>query len=204
MITALTVNYNTPNLLETLLSSFRKFYDIPYLVVDGSSDENFEKIECFADKYKVTIHHFPYNINHGAGMRHGIRCIETEQILLLDSDVVIIRAGFIEDLQRKLKHESYGIGSVGYIDQNGESKYSGIKYLHPSCALLNREIVCEYPMPRNHGAPMIDSMKAIPDILQHEQWVTDDLIHSFKHEAENNHFIHHSWSGTFGRGGMNL
>lgn len=47
MITALTVNYNTPDLLIGLLSSFRKFYDIPYLIVDGSESKYYERIKPF-------------------------------------------------------------------------------------------------------------------------------------------------------------
>ena len=203
MVTALTVNYNTPDLLENLLSSFRKFYDIPFLVIDGSEEVNFEKIKEYSNRFNALIIHFPFNIHHGPGMAYGIRNIKTEQILLLDSDVEILRSGFIEDLQNKLLPESYGIGCVGTVNENGVDAPTGFRYLHPSCALLNTEIVLKYPLPVKHGAPMIEAMKANP-IVQHEQWVADDLVHSFKHESENNNFIVHLWSGTCRIGGMNL
>jgi hypothetical protein len=211
MITALTVNYNTPELLEILLSSFRQFYNIPHIIVDGSDKENYEKIIGFADKFNVEIHHFDYNIHHGPGMAWGMNNINSEQILLLDSDVRVLNNGFIEDLQSKLRPESYGIGDVSMVNENGINVEQGIRYLHPSCALINREVALRYALPIKHGAPMIEAMKDIHskglDILQHEPWVANDLVHSYydKNTIENKTYINHEWSGTVSRtGGIHL
>ena len=208
MITALTVNYNTPELLESLLKSFRWFYpDIPYVVVDGSSVYYYEKIKDFSTRYSVSLHHFEYNIHHGPGMAYGMETITTDQILLLDSDIQILKGGFIEDLQSKLNPESYGIGDVSKINRDGVSiEGTGIKYLHPSCALINRAVALKYPLPTKHGAPMIKPMEGQPQ-LQHEQWVADDLIHSLFDRAHPTarHYFVHEWSGTVSRtGGMHL
>jgi len=211
MITALTINYNTPDLLEKLLISFRQFYDTPYVVIDGSNKENYEKIKDFTDKFNIELIHFDYNIHHGPGMAHGFNHIKTEQILLLDSDVFILKNGFVEDLQSKLRGDSYGIGDISIIDERGVNTKEGIKYLHPSCALINREIALQYALPIKHGAPMVETMKDIhnkkADILQHEPWVANDLVHSLyeRDNHKNNIYIVHVWSGTCGRmGGMNL
>lgn len=208
MITALSINYNTPELLENLLISFRKFYDIPYLVIDGSDNINFERIKIFTEKYNIEMHHFNYNIHHGPGMAYGFQTIKTEQILLLDSDVRILKNGFIEDLQSKLRPENYGIGDVSSVDRDGINVLNGIKYLHPSVALINREIALKYPLPIRHGAPMIRAMEAIngQDILQHEKWLAADLVHSYyKDESElNRNYIVHEWRGTVNKTGWNL
>jgi glycosyltransferase involved in cell wall biosynthesis len=210
MITALTVNYNTPELLESLLTSFRKFYSIPYLVVDGSDNYNYERIKDFPQRFNVTINHFNYNIHHGGGMAYGFQQIKTEQILLLDSDVRILKAGFLEDLQIKLRPESYGIGDVSLVNRDGFNVPTGMKYLHPSCAVINREIALRYPLPVKHGAPMIKAMEAINAsglaILQHEPWLAADLVHSFCKEPElNRNYIVHEWRGTVDKtGGFNL
>ena len=213
MITALTVNYNTPRLLESLLSTFRKFYPaIPYMVVDGSDSENYKRITKFDQKYNVEIHHFDYNIHHGPGMAYGMETIKTDKILLIDSDVRILRAGFIEDLKSKLQPGSYGIGSVSCINKDGASIAKGIKYLHPSLALINRNIALKYPMPIKHGAPMIETMvylnkRGLSHLLQNETWVEEDLVHSYydKVNTINRHFIVHEWSGTVSRtGGIHL
>jgi hypothetical protein len=204
MTTALTVNYNTPDLLESLLSSFRKFYDIPFLVVDGSDEVNYEKIKGYSNRFNVTLIHWPYNIHHGPGMAYGIANIKTEQILLIDTDVFILRGGFLEDLQAKLLPENYGIGCVGIVNENGVDVPDGkFKYLHPSFALINRDVVLKYPLPVKHGAPMIEAMKAYPP-LQYEQWIVDDLVNSLNKTTENNNYIIHHWSGTCKLGGMNL
>ena len=211
MITALTVNYNTPELLESLLGSFREFYSIPFIVVDGSTPEYYNKIKDFSERFDVEIHHFNRNIHHGPGMSYGIQTIETRQILLLDTDIRIVRGGFIEDLQSKLRPDSYGIGDVSTINRDGVNVTSrGIKYLHPSCALINKSVVMRYPMPIKHGAPMIAPMESLrwrTDILQHEQWVADDLLHSYLKQGEpvNRHYIIHEWCGTVSRtGGIHL
>jgi len=210
MITALTVNYNTPDLLENLLISFRQFYDIPYMVVDGSDAVHFAMIKEFPEKYKIDLHHFNTNIHHGPGLAYGFKTIKTEQILTLDSDMRILKYGFIEDLQSKLRPESYGIGSTCIIDRDGIASNLGIKYLHPSCALINREIALRFALPVRHGAPMISTMQDIAskglDILQHEEWVASDMIHAFhKDDISNRFYINHEWCGTVKRtGSMNL
>lgn len=210
MITALTVNYNTPELLESLLKSFRMFYNIPHLIIDGSDIMNFQRIKDFPQRFNVQIIHFDYNIHHGGGMAYGFQEIKTEQIILLDSDVRILKPGFIEDLQSKLRPDSYGIGDISFINRDGINCTNGIKYLHPSCALINREVALKYPLPVRHGAPMIRTMEAINDsgldILQHEYWLAEDLKHSYhKDESElKRNYIVHEWRGTVNKTGWNL
>jgi len=213
MVTALTVNYNTPRLLESLLSSFRRFYDIPFMVVDGSDNENYKRMSKFDLQYNISIHHFNYNIHHGPGIAYGIKTITTDQILLIDSDVRILRGGFIEDLQSKLLPISYGIGSISNINKDGVSiPNNGIKYLHPALALINRNIALQFPLPTKHGAPMFEPMEMIRNkrkqfLLQHEAWIDEDLVHSYYDRINtiNRHYIVHEWSGTVSRtGGIHL
>lgn len=196
MITALTINYNTPDLLGRLLSSFRRYYDIPYIIIDGSDSKNYIKIIGFKKKYSVKIIHFPYNIHHGPGLAFGFQYIRTKQILLLDSDLIVIKPGFIEDLQKKLKSNAYGTGDIQTVNEFGMNVPQGIKYLHPACALVNRNIVLEYPLPVLHGAPMINAMIEInkrglaDDILVHSSWVNNDF------RKPDKMYIIHDWQGT--------
>ena len=202
MITALTVNYNTPELLRNLLSSFRKFYCIPYMVVDGSEEKYYNDITRFKEYFNINIVHFDTNIHHGPGLAYGIKQITTNQILFIDSDITVIKGGFLEDLENKLNSESYGIGDVSDVNEYGVNIPNGIKYLHPSFALINREVALSYPLPVRHGAPMLNAMIGNP-ILQHEQWIADDLKNSFyKKECK---YFQHEWCGTVKRtGGINL
>jgi len=201
MITTLTVNYNTPDFLERLLSSFRKYYDIPFVVIDGSDFYYYKKIVRFKKKYKLEIIHFPYNIHHGPGLAFGIKYIQSEKILLLDSDLVVLKGGFVEDMESKLRSDAYGIGDIQTVNERGLNVPEGIKYLHPACALINREIVLRFPLPALNGAPMIYAMKTIHDkrlsdeLLVHEPWITNDFRKSRKK------FIIHDWEGTVDRTG---
>jgi len=211
MVTALTVNYNTPDLLERLLISFRRYYDIPYWVVDGSDDTHFELIKDFADKYNVRIIHFNYNIHHGPGMAYGFQNIKTDQILLLDSDIIIYTKGFIEKFQNELKPENYGIGAV-YWGNRPDSDTEHINYLHPACALINRNIVIKYPLPSFYCSPMMAPMRYMHEhglvLIQDAQWVHDDYSggpNVLDDIAQNIHYIKHHWAGTMsrtGRGGV--
>lgn len=120
MVTALTINYNTPEYLERLLRSFRKFYDIPYLVIDGSDEQYYKPIADISYRYKVDLIHFDYNIHHGPGMAYGINQINTDQVLLVDSDMIIHSGGWLEMMIDELRPESYGIGDIQkefYIEQ---------------------------------------------------------------------------------------
>jgi hypothetical protein len=207
MITALTVSYNTPDLLERLLYAFRKFYDLPYWIIDGSDEANFEKMKDFSGKYNVEIHHFNYNVHHGPGMAYGFQNIKTDQILLLDSDLMIYNKGFVEDFKSKLRSESYGIGAV-YWGNRPDSDTEGINYLHPACALINRNIAIKYPLPSLYCSPMMAPMRYMQEhnliLIQDEQWVHDDFSggpNILDAVAPNVHFVRHHWAGTMKRYG---
>jgi hypothetical protein len=201
MITVLTINYNTPDYLERMISGVRRFYDIPILIVDGSNEKHLRIISLIAKKFKSELHHFHYNIHHGPGLAYGIKYIQTNKILLIDSDVIINNYGFIEDLNNKLPPNAYGIGDIQDINESGFNVTSGIKYLHPAFALCNREIILQYPLPIFHGAPMINAMKIIHNkklsekLLIHEPWISNDFRNQVKR------YITHDWKGTVERTG---
>lgn len=189
MITALTVNYNTPDYLERLLRTFRKFYSIPVLVIDGSNEENYIKIRGFDKKYDVKIDHFSHNIHHGPGMSYGIEKIKTDRILLIDSDMIIHNGGWLEMMDEELREDSYGIGDIQkeyYLEETSVTIFTStpirirpkvvvshagqvkkvqtkvwVDYLHPALALCNRDVLLKYPMPIRGGAPLIEAMKLI-------------------------------------------
>jgi GT2 family glycosyltransferase len=204
-ITAITVNYNTPHLLANMLSSFRKFYDIEVIIVDGS-DSNYKKmIQKVVSPYKnIRPYLLDYNIHHGKGLCYALERVETDKVLFIDSDVYFHRGGFLEDLDGKLRKTSYGIGDIQIIDDAGFNKPIGIKYLHPALCLLNMDMVMKFEWPINHGAPMIRTMQDIhkqglsDEILQHESWVTNDFRNKRKV------YLTHDWQGTVKKFGYNL
>lgn len=219
-IPVLTVNYETPDLILNLVSSFRKFYDNQFLIIDGSSQEKYNELkELLKDFENIEIHHFDFNIHHGPGLEYGFKYLKSKQILALDSDVTILNAGFLEDLIKNISKEAYGIGDCQFVDDNGfnvgsrkgahglkesEMTEGGYRYLHPAIMLVNRDVVLKYAMPEKHGAPMLSTMKDIHSkgmshLLIHSEWVYNDNRNPEKK------YVNHPWCSTVNRtGGYNL
>lgn len=209
-LSVVTVSYNSPELVRELLTSFRKFYNNPVYVIDGSEPRQFAEIEsvvsAFAD---VKLIGFGYNIHHGPGMAWAIQNLPlTGQVLFLDSDVTVVNGGMIESLSADLQPGMYGVGDVQLVDGNGinvaESE-GAIRYLHPACMLCNIDVMRVWPMPVKHGAPMLETMRAIKaagrdDLIGAVDWVKRDFS-----PGSDKTYLVHDWRGTVSRtGGYHL
>lgn len=200
-IPVVTVSYNTPELINNLLTTFREKYQNPYYIIDGSDPENLEKIKSIVAKFdNVHLIAFGYNIHHGPGMAWAINNLPiTGPVLFLDSDIEIVRAGFIEELLKSLTPEIYGVGAVNYINRKGfNTEYSidGIRCLIPMCMLCNIQVMRQWPLPIKHGMPMTAPMLALHDsnvshLVQNLDWVVNDIT-----TGTQKIFIDHKGSGT--------
>jgi SAM-dependent methyltransferase len=184
-IPIVSISFNTPKLLADMLISLRKFYKNPIHIVDGS-DASFAPMiaDICAALPNVTLHALGYNIHHGPGMAWAIKNLNlNEQVLFLDSDIVVLRHGFIEELQTELLPSDYGVGGVGYVNQDGFDipySYGAVPYLHPACMLCNVTVMRKWPLPIKHGAPMIEAMKSLhrtgqSQLLRHLDWTMNDI-----------------------------
>lgn len=206
----ISVSYNSAELIEDLLSSLRAHYINPITIIDGSSAELYPAIEAVCSKYAdVNFIHFDYNIHHGPGMAWAFQNLDLHgPVLVLDSDVIILKRGFLESMMEQLKPDMYGVGSVSYVNEGGydvDYAEGAIRYLHPACMLCNIDVMRAWPMPIKHGAPMFETMMAIHRSGQHDliggiDWVVEDFSRS-----ETKHFLRHDWQGTVKRtGGYHL
>lgn len=209
-IPVISVSYNSVELIEDLLKSFRTYYSNPITIIDGSSADKYQAIEKVCERYHdVKFIHFDYNIHHGPGMAWAFQNLPLSgPVLVLDSDVVVLKAGFLESMLTVLKPEMYGVGCIGSVDESGfdiEHSADAIRYLYPACMLCNIEVVRRWPMPTKHGAPMTEPMLAIHRAGKHEliadiQWLTADFS---KNPSPN--YLRHDWQGTVKRtGGYHL
>jgi hypothetical protein len=201
-IPVLTVNYNTPEFIERLVTTFRKFYNNKIYIIDGSDKQQYEKLKTL-ELSNTEIWHFGFNIHHGPGLAYGFTHINNDKILVLDSDIIIYKSGFFELLENSLTEGYFGIGDIQIVGRDGVNRNKGIKYLHPACMLVNRDVVLQWPLPIKHGAPMIKTMVAIhdsgKDILIHADWVKND----FRNEPKM--YLRHNWQGTVNKtGGYHL
>lgn len=194
-ITILTVHYHTPWLLESLYNSIRKFYKLPIIVVENSTDPKIiALVKLWSRKVKkVKIVYIRRNIRHGPGINLGIKHIKTPLVLCIDTDVRIKKIGYIEKLVNGMQVNSYGAGMVTWITPKGLStkprSKNAIRYLHPHFMLLNIKEYNKYYPAANHGAPMIYAMKHIKK-KNHE--------HKLVNIRGKTHY-EHLWRGTVAR-----
>jgi hypothetical protein len=184
-IPVVVVSYNSPELIRNLLASLRRFYPNPVHVVDGSSAEHVDAIRAAVAPFEgVTLHVQGYNIHHGPGMAWAIQTLPLGPVaLFLDSDIVVLRDGFIEAMLAELQPQHYGVGGVAYVNREGFDipyAYGAVPYLHPPCMLCNVEVMKQWPMPVKHGAPMVAPMRALHDagrssLLKHLDWTLNDV-----------------------------
>jgi predicted O-linked N-acetylglucosamine transferase (SPINDLY family)/SAM-dependent methyltransferase len=205
-IPMIAVSYNAPDLIASLLSTFRQHYPHnPVTIIDGSAPEIAAQIAPICAQYPgVTFKPFGYNIHHGPGMAWAIENLELSgRVLFLDSDVEILKRGFLESLDEHLQPQMYGVGNVTPVDENGFSNGpNSMPYLHPACMLTNIEVVRQWPLPVKHGAPMLPPMIALAkagksDLLRNVEWVNND----FGDNPAQRIYIRHDWQGTVRRTG---
>ena len=210
-IPLISVSYNSAELIEALLTSFRRYYSNPVTIIDGSSAEHYKAIEEVCARYPdVKFIHFEYNIHHGPGMAWAYQNLDLQgPVLVLDSDILVINPGLIEALASELKPGMYGVGYVNHVNEGGFDvvyEDGAVRYLHPACMLCDIEVVRQWPMPTKHGAPNIEPMLAIHraemhDLIRGISWVK----HDFDRGSETKHYLRHDWQGTVMRtGGYHL
>ncbi len=210
-IPLISVSYNSAELIEDLLSSFRRHYANPVTIIDGSSAEHVGAIEAVCARYQnVKFIHFDYNIHHGPGMAWAYQNLDLQgPVLVLDSDVYVLNPGLIEALAAALKPGMYGVGYVNHVNEGGFDvtyEEGAVRYLHPACMLCNIEVVRQWPMPTKHGAPNTEPMLAIHKAGQHQliqgiDWIREDFLRNDIPK----HYLRHDWQGTVKRtGGYHL
>lgn len=166
----------TFDLIRLCVESLLRYYpDIPILAVDGESDDE----SLLYLKYKqATVPNFKLwerrgqvrglHTSHGESLHEAIRDhITTKYVLMLDSDVIIERGGFIQDMITQLQwnRNIYATGTrMEVSDSNdavGDPKDESdiLPYAHPSLSLYDRDMYLSLPEARDHGSPLFANMQ---------------------------------------------
>ena len=162
-VTAIVVNYGTPDLTRATVWALRSFYpELRILVVENASpDGSAGKLAVLAAEVGATeILQQRANIHHGPAMDLAVRRVETEWALLVDSDCVVYRDGAVEALlEAAINGGAYMAGRLHYIDVDG---FEGgpHPYVHPHFALVRRDAYLLLPPFERHGAPCARNERA--------------------------------------------
>ena len=200
-VTAVIVNFRTPDLTIRAADSFRLHYaSLPLLVIDngsgGSSPEDLQKLTAPASPL-VDVLFLPKNIHHGPAMDLALKRISSPYVFVLDSDCTVHRHGLLEAMVGLLEGDplAYAAGKKIFMDRRGydtrESPHSH-PYIRPIAMLIKRDLYLTLPPFRRHGAPCLANMIAA---------VRDgySLVHVSVEE-----YITHEGRGTASRHGYRL
>lgn len=165
-VTAVVINYQTPDLLEKAVRSFHHFYpEVPILLVDnGSRDRSRDLIAELARELEPATEPLfvEENIYHGPAMHLALESVSTPHVFILDSDTETERGGFLEPMEDLLEksERTYGVGHVVHVNQRGFAVSAGIPVLQSAYMLIKRSIYFQLPPFIHHGLPVLNNFKA--------------------------------------------
>lgn len=169
-ITVLICQRKTRDEIKLCLESLLTFYpDINVLVVDGNSqDESTMYLRVKSAMYpNVKLWERDAINSHGITMDEAIRNhITTEYVLLMDSDVITSRGGYIEGMLSQFKADPklYATGNLMLVTRKNEAcgapydETDVLRYAHPCCSIYHVPTYKRLDPFENHGAPCAHNM----------------------------------------------
>jgi len=181
-VTVLICQRKTKDLVQLTIESLLSFYpDINILVIDGNSQDNstlylryksithpnikvVELNEEIIKEHKIVTN---AGVNsHGSTMNYALKNhVKTKYFLLMDSDVITERGGFIEGMKTQLEAEGlYAIGTLMLVSKMYQAcrlpvdDTDVLRYAHPSCSLYETETYLKLVPFEDHGAPCVWNM----------------------------------------------
>lgn len=198
-VTAVIVNFQTPELLENAVRSFKKFYpDINTLLFDnGSTDNSRERIKSLVELYPETIktHFEKENIFHGPALHKVLtEIVQSKYCFFLDSDTVTKTGGFLEQGIEQLSadNKNYALGYMIKTNKRGFKDAHGIPVIVTPYLLLKTNLYKKFPPFVHHGQPVLNNFK----VAEEKGY---KLIHFPMDE-----YIDHLWRGTASKYGYKL
>lgn len=181
-LTVLICQRKTADVTKLCLESLLNHYPtVSVLIVDGDSqDESSMYLAMKQALYpNVKVHtHQSDRHSHGEIMDFAIRhLITTRHVLLMDSDVITMRAGYIEKMLERLDSGCYAVGTVMEMGIQAEGCGPAIDaddtvwYAHPSLSMINRQRYLNLAPFKDHGAPCISNMIE----AKHKGYVVGDI-----------------------------
>lgn len=169
MVTAVIINYKTPELTLAAVESLRLYYHgLKIIVIDNGSKMNYLerlKFETTLIFSGVELISNTKNIHHGPAMHQAINYITTDYALFFDSDCKVIKKGFLEKMIKLIKTDklNYAVGKLIFLNKRGfptDDPQKGFAYIKPFAMLLKCDIYKKLPPFKKHGSPCLENMIA--------------------------------------------
>lgn len=168
-VTAVVINFKTPDLTRRAVESFRSFYpSLPLLLIDnGSGKDSVETLERLRSRSpgctQLIVNES--NRHHGPAMDQALRAVSVPLVLFIDSDCEVLKGGFVEAMLARAAEDAhaYVVGKKIFMNDRGfdVSEHPGAHpYIRPICMLVRREFYLGLPPFEKHGAPCLTNMRA--------------------------------------------
>lgn len=166
-VTVVIVNYRTLEHTRTCLDTLRAAYPVLEVcaIDNGSADASRDHLveRASVDPHlRVVLN--DENVFHGPALHQGVQAATTRLVLLLDSDVVVDRGGFLEPVVDRFDADPllYAAGHRGWTDRLGYAPISRRQphtaYIHPFACVIDRQKYATLPPFVHHGAPLYRNM----------------------------------------------
>lgn len=199
-ITTVIINFQTPDLLDTAVRSFKDIYPSEKLLIidngskDGKASSNLIKVLCEEYSYTKSVF-LDSNIFHGPAMDLAIKkYVETKYVFFLDSDTETKNCGFLEKMLEICSSEKkiYGVGEIAKANKRGYKSETGNEILLTPYMLINTHIYKTLSPFIHHGQPTL-----------HNFTDASDKGYELRHFKVSD-YINHLWRGTADRFGYGL
>lgn len=199
-ITVIIVCYNTPNIITNAVDSIIEYVN-ELIIVDNSDKKNDAYFECdiLYQKYdNLKVIHTEKNIGHGPGLNLGVKNVNTEYFICMDSDAKLLDNNLLEEMIKTLEKDKnvYGCGKIikQYVNLNGKIKK--IDYLYLPFCMINKNNFLNNKSFIHGGAPFIETMKNIYKKMKLIQ--IKDFDKKILHEGRQTRKIAGYWRKSFG------
>ena len=204
-VTAIIVNRKTLALTKKCLESLLEFYpDIKVVLIDNRSGKDHPSLHyvksAAAEFTNVRCHLITSSVPHHAhGLNVGVSLVQTRYFLTLDSDVTVLRGGWIEKMLAAFKSDRrlFAIGSLGGAGKDctapqrkGEKK---VAYVHPFCAMWDRE---KYVTLGRKFAQTGQPVCPVCIAATQKGFHLKGIKGINPHNKGTNLYVHHVWGGT--------
>ena len=197
-VAAVTVHYQTPDMLRLAVESFRKYYPVvPLLIIDNGSDEAGQLAvrELEAQHPGVTRGlYLRENIFHGPAMHRAMSEVAEDLVFFFDTDTEMLQGGLLKTMVLLFEQDPllYAAGKTAVVNARGFHAAEGTTIVQTPSMMIRRSLYHQLPSFKHRGMPTLTNFAAAHRMKYH---FADVAVEQY---------IRHDGRGTAGKFGYGL